>query len=159
MLDEKLFDLMSQVEALGVWLSVLAWLVVACGAVIMARALRGERRRGVWISATLVGAFALTANLADYAVTLHRSPDLGMEANPLWRNVVDRWGLQVAKGYGLTGKILVELGRRSGAPPLGPGGDLASDLLAGHRTYLGYLQGRGEAEQDERVRLIPWHRS
>ena len=75
----------------------------------MARALRGERRRGVWISATLVGAFALTANLADYAVTLYRSPDLGMEANPLWRNVVDTWGLQAARWYGLSGKALISL--------------------------------------------------
>ncbi len=54
-------------------------------------------------------ALALTANLVDYFVTLRISPDLALEANPLWRNVVDRWGLRVAKWYGLTGKILVSL--------------------------------------------------
>ena len=34
---------------------------------------------------------------------------LRWEANPLWRNVVDRFGLTTAKWYGMTGKIFVSV--------------------------------------------------
>lgn len=57
----------------------------------------------------IVGAVALVANLADYFVTLSVTPDLSLEANPLGRNVLEHYGLQVAKWYGLTGKILVSI--------------------------------------------------
>lgn len=109
MVEEKLLRLLKTIEGLGGWLSVLAWLTVAGGAIAMAFVLRHEKRRAVWTTAAIVGIIALSANLIDYFVTLHRSPDLGLEANPLWRNVVDHFGLVVAKWYGLTGKILVSI--------------------------------------------------
>jgi hypothetical protein len=109
MFEEELFRLLALLERTGVWLSVLAWIAVAGGCMTMAFALRRERRCAIWTVSALVGAVALAANLTDYFITLHLSPDLGYEANPLWRNVMDRWGLQVAKAYGLSGKILVSL--------------------------------------------------
>ena len=109
MLEEQLFQLLAALERMGLVPSVLAWLVVAGGSVAMGVALRNERRRSVWTAGALVGLVALAANLADYFVTLAPSPDLTLEANPLWRNVVDSWGLVAAKWYGLTGKILLSL--------------------------------------------------
>ncbi len=107
MFEEQLFRLLSVLEGLGLWPSIVAWFVVAGGCAIMAVVLRAERSRRVWIPATVVGVVALAANLTDYFVTLALSPDLASEANPLWRNVADRWGLTMAKWYGLTGKIFV----------------------------------------------------
>jgi hypothetical protein len=109
MAEQALFRLMALVERLGVGLSWLAWITVAAGALLMAWMLRGERRRQIWAPAVAMGLVALAANLADYFVTLYRSPDLALEANPLWRLVVDRYGLAVARWYGLTGKILVSI--------------------------------------------------
>ncbi len=109
MLEDELFRLLSTIERIGVWLSILAWVTVAGGAVAMAYVLRHETRRAVWTAAAIVGIVALLANLTDYFVTLYRSPDLALEANPLWRNIVDSFGLLVAKWYGLTGKFLVSV--------------------------------------------------
>jgi len=105
--DEVLLDLMGFVERFGVWLSLAAWATVAGAVVAMAVALRRERRLRIWSFAVGVAVVALAANLVDYAVTLSRSPDLALEANPLWRNVVDSYGIELAKLYGVTGKILV----------------------------------------------------
>jgi hypothetical protein len=88
--------------------AVVAWLAVALGASAMAYVLPNERVT-IWWRASFVGILALAANLADYFVTLQRSPDLTFEANPLWRNVVDHFGLRIAKWYGLTGKIFVSV--------------------------------------------------
>jgi len=107
MFEEELFRLLSMLEGLGLWPSVVAWLVVAGGCAIMTVVLRHERSNRVWVPAAIVGTLALAANLTDYFVTLALSPDLASEANPLWRNVAAGWGLRVAKWYGLTGKILV----------------------------------------------------
>ncbi len=109
MTEEGLLSLLAVIEGVGVWLSVLAWFTVAGGAVAMVYILRTEKRRVVWVAAAIVGAVALLANMADYVVTLYRTPDLGLEMNPLWRNVVDHFGLVVAKWYGLTGKIFVSI--------------------------------------------------
>lgn len=106
--EELLFRSLVLLERLGVWLSVLAWLTVALGVAAMAYILRNEKL-AIWRPALVFGLMALSANLADYFVTLYRSPDLSWEANPLWRNVVDRFGLTVAKWYGLTGKILISV--------------------------------------------------
>jgi hypothetical protein len=108
MAEDLLFRLLALVERLGVWLAVVAWLTIALGAAAMAYALRNETVT-IWRRASLVGILALAANLADYFVTLQRSPDLTLEANPLWRNVVDHFGLRTAKWYGLTGKVLVSV--------------------------------------------------
>jgi hypothetical protein len=94
--EDMLFRLIALAERLGVWLSLLAWFTVALSAVAMACALRLERM-ATWQPASLVGILALAANLSDYFVTLQRSPDLSLEANPLWRNVTNQWGLSVAK--------------------------------------------------------------
>ncbi len=109
MIEEQFFHLLEFIEKAGLWLSIVAWLSVAGGAIAMGWVLRGERRTAFWVAALVVGTVAFAANLLDYAVTLYRSPDLALEANPLWRNVVERWGLGVAKWYGLTGKIFVSI--------------------------------------------------
>jgi hypothetical protein len=83
-------------EGLGVWLAVVAWLAVSLGAAAMAYVLRNEKVT-IWRRASLVGMVALAANLADYFVTLQRRPNLTFEANPLWRNIVDHFGLRIAK--------------------------------------------------------------
>ena len=108
MAEDLLFRSLALLEGLGVWLAVVAWLAVAVGAAAMAYVLRNEKVR-IWRRASLAGILALAANLADYFVTLQRSPDLTFEANPLWRNVVDHFGLRIAKWYGLTGKIFVSV--------------------------------------------------
>jgi len=109
MLEERLLRLLASIEQVGVWLSILAWISAAAGAVVMAYVLRNEKRRAMWVPAVIVGAVALVANLADYVITLHVTPDLALEANPLGRNVVEHFGLCAAKWYGLTGKILVSI--------------------------------------------------
>ena len=108
MADEPLFRFLASLERLGVWLAVVAWLAVALGAAAMAYLLRNEKV-AIWRRASLVGSMALAANLADYFVTLRHSPDLTLEANPLWRNVVDHFGLRIAKWYGLSGKVFVSV--------------------------------------------------
>jgi hypothetical protein len=44
-----------------------------------------------------------------FPLRLLRCPDLTFEASPLWRNVVDHFGLRIAKWYGLTGKVFVSV--------------------------------------------------
>ncbi len=109
MTEQELLRLMGVIENAGVWLSVLAWFWVAAGAVAMAYVLRNEGRHAVWRAAAIVGVVALVANLGDYFVTLWVTPDLRLEPNPLGRNVLEHFGRQVAKWYGLTGKILVSI--------------------------------------------------
>ncbi|MFQ5847977.1 MAG: hypothetical protein ACE5IQ_09975 [Candidatus Methylomirabilales bacterium] len=109
MAEDQLLRLLAMIEQAGVWLSVLAWFSVAGGTAAMSYVLRTEKRRGVWVAAGIVGGVALVANLADYVVTLYRTPNLGLEANPLWHNVVEHFGVWVAKWYGLTGKIFVSI--------------------------------------------------
>src|SRR4051794_1239128 len=109
MADELLARLLVWIESWGIWLSWLAWATVFCGALAMFRATRHLRTRRTWLFALLVAVLALAAHLADYWITLVRSPDLALEANPIWRNVIAHYGLGVAKWYGLTGKLLVSL--------------------------------------------------
>ncbi len=107
--EEGFFHFLELLERLGVWPSLLAWLTVAGGVVGLAVLLRRERRLAVWVAASIVGLSAALANLVDYRVTLALSPDLSLEANPLWRNVIDTFGLRIAKAYGLSGKILISI--------------------------------------------------
>ncbi|MFQ5931085.1 MAG: hypothetical protein ACE5MM_01625 [Nitrospiraceae bacterium] len=109
LLEAELLRLMDAVQRVGVWPAVLAWITAVAVPLIMAYVLRTERRRAVWVPAFIVGSVALVANLADYVVTLSYNPDLSLEVNPLWRNVVDHFGLTVAKWYGLTGKICISI--------------------------------------------------
>lgn len=97
------------VERLGLPLAIAAWVAVFAGAIGMAIVLRPVRARGVWVPALAVGITALTAHLLDFTVTLQMSPDLEAEANPIWRIVIDAWGLPAAKLYGFTGKLLLAI--------------------------------------------------
>ncbi len=100
----------SRVEALGLPLAVAAWLTVFVGALAMAQVLRrAGSLRGHWGPAALVGVASLAAHLLDYAVTLRMSPTLGAEGNPIWRIAIEHFGLELAKLYGLTGKILLSI--------------------------------------------------
>lgn len=109
MADELLMRVLAWIESWGVWLSWLAWATVFLGALAMLRATRGVRGARRWTAAFIVTALGVVAHLADYFITLERSPDLALELNPLWRNIVTHYGLGVAKWYGLTGKLLVSL--------------------------------------------------
>ena len=97
------------VEQLGLPLAIAAWIAVLAGAIGMAIVLRLARAHSVWFPAIVVGATALVAHVLDFAVTLRMSPDLEAEANPIWRIVIDNWGLSVAKWYGFTGKVLLSV--------------------------------------------------
>ena len=108
-LEEGFFRFLELLERLGVGLSLLAWVTVAGGVIGLALLLRRERRLAVWLAALIVGLSAGVANLVDYRITLALSPDLSLEANPLWRNVIDTFGLEIAKAYGLSGKILISI--------------------------------------------------
>jgi hypothetical protein len=92
-----------------VWLSWLAWATVFFGALAMLRATRDVRGLAIWTAALVVTALAVVAHMTDYVITLRRSPDLALELNPLWRNIVEHYGIGVAKWYGLTGKLLVSV--------------------------------------------------
>jgi hypothetical protein len=97
------------VAKLGVPLAVAAWLTVFGGAIALGLILRRVDTRGVWPAALGVGGLGLTAHLLDYFVTLKITPDLSMEANPIWRVVIDNFGLWVARVYGLSGKLLLSV--------------------------------------------------
>ena len=107
--DELLEASFALVARLGVPLAVAAWLTVFGGALAMGAILRSVDTRGAWPMSIAVGLTGLAAHLLDYFVTLSITPDLSMEANPIWRLVIDNFGLSVALGYGLTGKLLLSL--------------------------------------------------
>lgn len=97
------------IEKLGLPLSILAWLSVFFAAIAMGIFLGRFSLRKVWIPSLIVGGISLTAHLLDYFVTLKVSPTLSHEANPIWRIVIDNFGLNFARLYGLTGKILLAM--------------------------------------------------
>lgn len=97
------------VERLGLPLAVAAWVTVFGGAIAMALVLRRRDMARCWVPAAVVGGLGLVAHLLDYFVTLRITPDLSMEANPIWRIAVHHFGLTIAKAYGLTGKLLVSV--------------------------------------------------
>jgi hypothetical protein len=103
---EKIFLLVGR---LGFPLIVTAWLGVFGFCVGMARVINKRLSRAVLVSSLIVGGLSLAAHLLDYFGTLKITPDLAVEANPIWRIVVDRLGLAVARWYGLTGKIMLAI--------------------------------------------------
>lgn len=107
--DELLEWSFSFVQRLGVPLAVLAWVTVFSASLAMFFVLRSVRLRDVAVRAGVVGFLALTAHLLDFFVTLDITPDLSMEANPLWRVIIDAFGLTIAKAYGFTGKVLLSV--------------------------------------------------
>ena len=91
-----LYQLLDFLVVFGLPLSILAWLsafFVSTGMVVVLRRRSLQER---WKSSAAVGCLALTAQLLDYYVTLAASPDLALEANPLWRIVADKMGLKIA---------------------------------------------------------------
>ena len=156
MADELLARLLAWVESWGVWLSWLAWATVFFGALAMLRATRDIRGWKIWTAAFAVTALAIVAHMADYVITLRRSPDLALELNPLWRNVLVHYGLGVAKWYGLTGKLLVSvlsgqmtafyLGNRTRLFPR------ATRL--GPRAFLGHLGERSTTWRERSAALF-----
>ena len=101
---ERIFELVSR---LGLPLIVAAWLLTAITTAVMVLVLKRTRLSDVLLPSLIVGFLSLAAHLFDYAGTLRISPDLAVEANPIWRIVVERLGLTVARWYGLTGKIML----------------------------------------------------
>jgi hypothetical protein len=107
--DELLEWSFSFVQRFGVPLAVLAWVTVFAASVAMFVVLRSVQLRDVALRAGVVGGLALTAHLLDFFVTLDITPDLSMEANPLWRVIIDGFGLRIAKAYGFSGKVLLSV--------------------------------------------------
>ncbi|MEE9608354.1 MAG: hypothetical protein V3U03_11505 [Myxococcota bacterium] len=99
----------SFVERLGLPLAILAWATVFLAAAGMAGVLGRYSLRACLLPSLGVGALALFAHSLDYWVTLRMSPTLGMEANPIWRIVIDAFGLRLALAYGLSGKLLLSV--------------------------------------------------
>lgn len=104
---KTLYQLFDLVAIIGLPLSILAWISVFSGSVGMVFVLRMHQMNGKWKASFAVGSMALAAHLLDYYVTLKVSPDLSLEANPIWCIVVEKMGLKVALWYGLTGKIML----------------------------------------------------
>jgi len=109
MSDRTLIESISVVEQLGVGLPLLAWVGVVLAVGAMSFALRHERRVAVYAAGAGAAVLAFAGHLADYLVTLHRSPDPSLAANALWRATVDGFGIEAAKVYGLSGRILVSI--------------------------------------------------
>ena len=93
----------------GMPLAILAWITVFFAALAMVFVLRRHNLKGRLGGPLLVGGLSLFAHLLDYQVTLEVSPDLAMEANPLWNVIVDRLGLPLARAYGFSGKVLLSV--------------------------------------------------
>ncbi len=109
-LDRGLDSAFALVEKLGVPLAVAAWVTVAGGALAMGLVLRRRRPPGRALAvAAVVGVSGLFAHLLDYFVTLKITPDLQLEANPIWRIAIDAWGLPIAKAYAFTGKVFLSV--------------------------------------------------
>lgn len=113
-LNERVYEVLGWafevVEKIGLPIAVLAWLTVFVSSVAMVYVLRRSGSlRGVLMPGIVVGIASLVAHLLDYAVTLHITPTLSLEANPIWRIVIDEFSLPVAKFYGLSGKVLLSI--------------------------------------------------
>jgi hypothetical protein len=106
---ELLHTSFNVVERLGVPLAVGAWVTAFGFVLFMAYVLRRMDTTGARRGAFLVGMLGLAAHMADFFVTLAITPDLALEGNPVWRVVIDRTGLPLAKAYGFSGKLLMSL--------------------------------------------------
>jgi len=95
------------IEPVALPLAVAGWFAGVAACIGMALPLRGRLTREVWVPSLAVAVLSLAAHMADYLVTLRVSPTLAMEGNPLWRAVIDRFGLDLARVYGLSGKVML----------------------------------------------------
>lgn len=103
--DEVLEASFALTQRLGLPLAIAAWVTVFAGAIALGFVVRTSAPR----AAVVIGLVSLAAHLLDYFVTLHLTPDLSAEANPIWRIVIDSAGLTIAKAYGLSGKVLLSI--------------------------------------------------
>ncbi len=112
-LNERIYEalhwLFSVIEKLGIWISILAWVSVLLATIFMGVVLRKHSMQKIWLPALVIGCVSLLAHLLDYFVTLHVSANLVEEGNPLWRIVIDNFGLNIAKAYGLSGKLFLAI--------------------------------------------------
>lgn len=95
------------VYAMGLPLALLAWGVVVGAVIGMGFVLRRRSMRGRWLPSLAIGMLGVLGHGADILVTVKVSPDLSLEANPMWRAVVDRLGLPFAMFYGFSGQVFV----------------------------------------------------
>lgn len=138
--DQLLDQSFVLVQQLGLPLAIAAWVTVFAGAIVLFVILRGTDTRGVWPWALGVGSLGLLAHLLDYFVTLRITPDLTLEANPLWRVIIDRFGLTIARAYGLSGKVLLSV--------------LSAQLFAWHLSHRASLFPRTASGPLEFVREL-----
>ncbi len=103
---EKIFKI---VAGLGLPLILTAWLAVLFLVIYLSFILKRYQSRKKIMPAIMVGGISLTAHMTDYFGTLGITPDLAIEANPIWRVVVENLGLRIALLYGLSGKIFLSI--------------------------------------------------
>lgn len=108
-MDSVFADFLNQLEHFGPPVALAAWGSVLAVSVMMGCVLRRSLTPGIFRSAAVVGALSLAAHITDFAVTLKANPDLSLELNPIWRIVIDQYGLSMARLYGLTGKTLLAI--------------------------------------------------
>ena len=104
-----LFSIFGLVEKLGPSICIIAWLTVSISSILMLFAIRKGMTKRIFILAFIIGIISLAAHLSDYFITLHITPDLLEEANPLWKIVLETFGLKFAIWYGLTGKLFLSI--------------------------------------------------
>ena len=106
---EFLLIIFELVEKLGPSICIIAWITVSLSSVLMILPIRKKMTKRIFLLASIIGGISLVAHLGDYFITLHITPDLADEANPLWKIVLETYGLTLAKWYGLTGKIFLSI--------------------------------------------------
>ena len=111
--NARLYDALelafAAVERLGMPVAIAAWGSVFLGSIAMGLLLRRTALGGRWAPALAVGGVSLAAHLLDYHITLRLSPTLALEANPIWRIVIDHSSIGFAKLYALSGKLLLSV--------------------------------------------------
>ncbi|MCK4666749.1 hypothetical protein KAU33_08360 [Candidatus Dependentiae bacterium] len=106
---EWLFKAFDLVELMGLPISILAWLSISVGSILMIFVLRKYSLKGKWVSPLILGIVSLITHLSDYWITLSISPDLQYEMNPIWIIIINNFGLKIALWYGFTGKIFLSI--------------------------------------------------
>jgi hypothetical protein len=129
------------------FLAIMGIIEQSCGGVLAVIDMFG----GVWRAGAVFGVVALAANLSDFLVTMHLSPDLTLEANPIWNTIIRIAGLEFAILFGFTGKILLSI--------------IAAQCMMFYaanvhvlfprrpQPFIKFLQHLGETNQDLRKRL------
>jgi hypothetical protein len=102
-------NLLSMFEKFGLPLGISAWIAVCAGAVGMGMVLKKSFKRDILIPSLIVGSLSLVSHILDYFITIRISPDLQSEGNPIWRIIIDHFGVDFAKVYGFTGKIFLSI--------------------------------------------------